>query len=329
MARDPWAAVPRWSALLAGPLVLLLLTWRHLPIPQRLVAFACVTPVPLGLVLAVHRDGHGRHYRLSVALLPLAMVGIVVSFLHPTGSMLAKMGAGAHLLASVAIGAFGVRRILRRGLGPRQEASIDLGLLFLPAGAVWLFASRAGTSLAGFYEPIVLLTAAHFHYAGFGAPIVLGVAGRLLPTPTLPYRVGTLAVCAGVPMTAIGIATTRAVETSSAIVLASGMLLAAWVLVVHVGAASLRRSVAAGVLVMLSGTCLLLTMALAATFALTGSAGRDGSFSMVVSFDRMVLLHGAVNALGFVTAGLVGLSLLDPTPRATTETTAPSPSRDR
>jgi len=299
--------------LIAAPTTLVVLTLAKVAIVPRVVAFACVGPVPLGLLLAY--DPETRHpvvFRIATMLTPVFGLAGAASFLFRTGSMPARGLAALYAIGCVAIALVAAVRFFRRGFGPLHELAIDFGLAMLPVGAVWLFASRSGMPLAGFYEPVVLLTAAHFHYAGFGAPIVIGVAGRMLTTDdsSWPHRIGTIAVCAGVPLTAIGIATTRAVESSSAIVLALGMLLAASVLVRTVARRAWKRSRIAAVLFAISGTSLFLTMALAATFALTGSAGRDGSFSMVVSFERMVLLHGAMNAFGFVTCGLVACTLV-------------------
>src|SRR5205823_4251728 len=92
--------------------------------------------------------------------------------------------------------------------GPPQEIAIDVGLLLLPVGALWLLATRAAIAPLGFQEPIVMFTAAHFHFAGFAAPLILGCVGRFLygtDRPPRAYVVAVIAVCAGVPLTAIGI----------------------------------------------------------------------------------------------------------------------------
>ena len=51
--------------------------------------------------------------------------------------------------------------------------------LFLPVGAAWAVADRLGWQPMGFQATIVLLTAVHFHYAGF---LLLSIAERWMQT---------------------------------------------------------------------------------------------------------------------------------------------------
>src|SRR5258705_449888 len=84
------------------------------------------------------------------------------------------------------------------GVRPVRELCLDAGLVFLLVGGLWATASRAAMRPLGFDDTVVLLTANHFHYAGFIVPIVAGLAGR-----RLPGRLGdltALGVIAGVPL---------------------------------------------------------------------------------------------------------------------------------
>jgi hypothetical protein len=127
----------------------------------------------------------------------------------------------------------------------------------------------------------------------------------------LAYRIATLAVCAGIPLTAIGITTTHAVEASAAVLLACGMLVACALLVAVVSRRAAPRSSVAAALFALAGVALLGTMGLAVTFALTSSAGRSSTFSGPLSVQTMIDLHGGGNALGFALCALVALTLVD------------------
>ena len=120
----------------------------------------------------------------------------------------------------------------------------------------------------------------------------------------------TVVVCAGVPLTAIGIATNHTVERISAVVLASGMLAASAMLIGFASRRAWPRSRVAAVLFVVSGGSLLLTMALAATFALTSSAGRGSSLAGAIPLQTMIDLHGGGNAFGFALSGLVALALI-------------------
>jgi hypothetical protein len=149
--------------------------------------------------------------------------------------------------------------------------------------------------------------------------VIIGLTGRVLFADrrpmTIAYRVGALAVCAGVPLTAAGIATGHLLEAPAAVLLALGMLVASLqIAFVASRRAASRSGLAAGLLV-ISGLTLVATMTLAASFALTGSAGHGGHGVPLVSIARMIELHGAPNAVLFALTGLAALSRLDPQPR--------------
>ena len=52
------------------------------------------------------------------------------------------------------------------------------GLVYLAVGGVWTVIARAGLRPLGFPDLIVLLTAVHFHYAGFALPVLAGLVAR-------------------------------------------------------------------------------------------------------------------------------------------------------
>ncbi len=286
-----------------------------------IVSLAAVTIVPLGLSLSTSPKP-SRSFRLAIALLPVGALGALGTWFLPTG-FAGGAAASAWLATTLAIALTALLRLLGRGLEPLDDVAIDVGWLLLPVGAVWLVASRSGVSLLGFQEPIVLLTAAHFHYAGFAGPVILGATGRLLFAPgersSVLYRIGTVTVCAAVPLTALGIATDRVLEAPAALVLASGMLVSSAVVGILGARRAVRSSKPAAALLALAGTTLLFTMSLAATFAVTGSAGRAISSLPLVSIPQMIELHGAPNAVLFALAGLIAHCLLDAPSRSPSE----------
>lgn len=296
---------------------------------EALVAFAIVAVVPMGVAVAADEsDDSVRAFakRAATALAPLGLA----AFLFPPGPTAAAL-AGAWLLATCVVALAGVRRAWKRRGGPIEEIAIDVGHLYLPVGGAWLFASRAGISPMGFREPIVLYTAAHFHFAGFAAPTIVGLVGRELgaggalgPVARLFYRLAAVVVMAGVPLVAAGITLSHSLEMPSSVLLGSGML----VLAVFLWLAALRRLFVAtaapgtsardvairratSVLLFVAGIALLGSMGLAVAFTLTGSAGREGSPGLV-SFDTMVTYHGVANAFGFAAASLAAFSLAPP-----------------
>ena len=81
--------------------------------------------------------------------------------------------------------------------------AISAGLLYVAVGGAWTFASRLGRGFLGFEEPLVLLTGAHFHYAGLLLPILVGLGTRAAPGRIADIT--CLLVIVAVPAVAVGI----------------------------------------------------------------------------------------------------------------------------
>ena len=322
----PWILLPR--ALAAFGFLSALAWWSHLGGGILVLALMLgpAVAVPLGLALIASSGERARlpfAYRAAVCMMPLDVVVATVGWTAPPGDGTAIACATVHVVFCGVVTLFAVARVLRRivvrgfrGLfTPLSELAIDVGLVLLPIGSVWLLASRAGVPLLGFHEPVVTLTAAHFHYAGFAAPVVLGCVGRAFTLDALrtarAYRVATITVCAGIPLTATGILTTHAVEATAAVLLACGMLVGSVLLVVVVPRRAAQKSKLAAGLFVVAGVSLVGTMGLAVTFALTSSAGRGSAFDGPLSVQTMIDLHGGGNAIGFALGALLALTIID------------------
>lgn len=312
-----------------GVVLVAVLSARAAGIPALVLMLGPGVAVPLGLAFALSGDDDHEvtlPRRLLVVLAPIGAAAGVLGWISPPGYPMALALALLHGVVCALSGTLALVRLYGRRprfFAPLHELVIDVGLGLLPVAGVWFVASRSAMPLIGFQEPVVTFTAAHFHFAGFCAPVILGGTGRFLfggapdvhPTSALLrslYRVAAVAVCAGVPLTAIGIATNHTIESIAAILLASGMLCASVVLVVFAS----RRAFAigsklAGALFIASGGTLLLTMSLAATFALSSSAGRGSSLTGAIPLQTMIDWHGGANAIGFSLAGLAALTLVD------------------
>lgn len=302
------SARPAALASLAGAVAIAIVGPRVGVVPTLLLMLAAGVIVPLGVDVAVAEASPP----VWTLLLLFSALGGVLGWVFPPGSVWAIAFASVHVITCFAIGLAGLARIIRRP--PLPDLAIALGMVFFPVGGTWLMAARGGVPLIGFHEPVVTFTAAHFHFAGFAAPLVIGGAGKRVfegRPPTRHYRIAAIAVCSGIPLTAIGIATSPIIEKLAACSLALGMLAAAFFLVT---AARRRAPTEIGALLFgISGATLLVTMSLAATFAVTSSAGRESTFAGTVSLQTMIDFHGAANAVGFALAGLPALTL---TPRA-------------
>lgn len=284
----------------------------------QLVALAPVTILPLGLALLPRAGAPApaAHGLAAGAVLIAGPCALLAALLAP-GPRAAALAA-PWLAATLLVGLVGLLRLRSRGIGPLHELALDAAMLYLPVGGVWFLASRAGVALLGFREPIVTFTAAHFHYAGFAAPTVVGLLGRALGkgASDVFYRGVAVIVILGIPLVAAGIQLSRALEFPAAIVLSIGMLGAAALLVrtgigaVLAGPAVNRLS---GTLRILGGAALVFSMLLAALFASTGSATR-GASEPLIPYAQMAELHGVANALGFSLLALLGFTLAPPAP---------------
>ena len=168
---------------------------------------------------------------------------------------------------------------------------------FLAVGAGAGGVAAAGWRPLGFAPIIVLLTAVHFHFAGFAFGMI---AIRLRRDVS---NVWTTLVIAGwmvgVPMVALGITTRSTIEPAGAVMLAtSGGLLGLLVL----GRSVHHRS---GWLA-ISGASLCFAMVLAAGYALAQQFGFGW-----LDIEMMERVHGIANAIGFALCGLIGWSRID------------------
>lgn len=150
-----------------------------------------------------HRE---RSWRRGAARLhgPAALC-LCAAFVGPAGPVAALL-ALPWLLATALLAAAGVARGLRavRDLAALCEAA---ALCYPCIGAAWALCSRADIQPLGFSPAIVLLTAAHFHHAGFTLP--LAAAALLRESPGPAARIAACAAIAGMPVVAAGITATQ------------------------------------------------------------------------------------------------------------------------
>ena len=122
-----------------------------------------------GRTAVTHDFGASRH-----GLRAPAAWALVASFALPPGR-----AAAALALPWLAItGAAALRGLGRLRAGPRTPAWLCLGVgpVYLAVGGAWAVIARAGLCPLGFPDVIVLMTAVHFHYAGFALLVLVGRA---------------------------------------------------------------------------------------------------------------------------------------------------------
>ena len=271
---------------------------------ERALALAPLVVVPLGVGLAARGAFPGLAGRLlgaAVALLPVGASLVALSLVVDAGPVAAGLAAPWVFVTSL-LALAGVTRAVERGtVRPLDRALVDAGLAYVPVAAVALVLSHLGITF--WFDPaIVLLTAVHFHFAGFALPVLAGVTGRHLGGFDGAARAVAGVILAGPALTliAVGISFSPLVE-----VVAVGAFTLA---VAAFGLLTLVRVVPSldllpAALVAISALALPASMVLALGY---GVAAFSGTNPLGLSIGRMVTLHGSLNAYGFALCGVVG-----------------------
>jgi YndJ-like protein len=307
------AGAALWLALLFVPAA----EPFDLRIIRGLFLLGVLVIVPLGLSLAETVDRRGRHnvfYRLALVMQPIGAATAMCSYLFDQG-LTAALLACVWLAVTVLVALFGLVRFLPRGATRAEEVAIDAGLIYLAVGGVWFVLSRAGAQPLGFGDTIVLLTAVHFHYAGFAAPLLVGMTGRMLRDEDVGakrlLRISCVAVIAGMPLVAAGITFSPALALAGAALIASGLWLLAWLVFGRIIPAQPRTRAGAKILLAVSAASSSFAMVLACLYAYSIVAGR-----LIINIPQMAMFHGVSNALGFSLCGLIAWCFIRPSARA-------------
>jgi hypothetical protein len=302
----------RGSTYLGG--LIWLVQWFVLPVSDetttllnRLLLLAVLVVVPMGLSLAAPPQVNGlawRCYMIALLMQPFAAIAATCGFFFPIGAASALMLL-PWLITCALMTLTGLLRLWERGSFQLDELAIDAGLLYIAVGAIWMLSARFGYQLMGFSATIVLLTAIHFHYAGFVAPLLTGLVGRHIaqahPERWTLYQPIAWGVIFGVGMLAIGITVSQyapIVELIAAILFAGSMLGCALLLLLVV--MPTINGVIRQLLLQISGASLIISMLLAIGYAIGQFSGTTW-----ISIPSMVQFHGWLNAVGFAGCGLL------------------------
>lgn len=274
---------------------------------HKIVFFAMLVVVPLGLSVIAPADQRGSFfYRLAVYSQPLAALLTVASFFLEKGVLSAAL-ASAWLLVTILVALYGLARLASRGFHLIEELSIDGGLLYLPVGGVWLVIYRLGIQPFDYGELIILLTAVHFHFAGFAAPIIAGMSGRVLARANYPrsaFAAVVFSIVAAMPLVAAGITFSPWLGFIGSVLLTVGLVLLAVLTIGWVLPAITSRW---RVLLLIGALSSCLAMVLASVYAYSLATQ-----TLILTIPRMAMTHGLLNAFGFVTCSLLAWSRISP-----------------
>jgi hypothetical protein len=267
---------------------------------ELLFLFAPLVVVPLGLELARAfedpvRVPLGRLLRPSqVAATLFACVALWI----PPGRASAVL-SGLWLLQCCLLAG---SRIVRRRNEQRSLLSfiLDLAHADLVLGAAWLVISRAGWRPMGFQEPIILLTAVHFHYSGFATAVIGAATLRQSEMTGLNARALRLLVLLIVLLPfalAAGFVFSPLLRFGAALALSASVTVLAAVLLWF---APNLHSRPARIYLRSAGCSALAAFALAGGYAVSEYFGMGW-----ITVPGMANSHGILNSMGFVLLALL------------------------
>lgn len=289
------AAVWATAATLAG------LHRVRLGIIELLFLFAPLVIVPLGTELARVLE--------FLAETPISILMRVFQWfaaLAVCASLWIPPGRTAVILSLLWLVACVLRlcsRVIKRPHAPYSLLSflLDVAHFDLVLGASWFVVSRAGWRPMGFQEPIILLTAVHFHYSGFATAVIavstLSFARSRVSSGTSLRLLIVLAVL-------LPFAVATGFVFSPFLRFAAAMALA----IVITGLAGIMfrgargfRSTPARIYLRSAACAAVAAFTLAALYAIGDYFYKDW-----ITIPGMANSHGVLNGLGFVLLGLLG-----------------------
>lgn len=303
MSRDAIAGGIIWIGLAAASR----LHWATFNTIELLFLLGPLVVVPLGLELSFQVTGQ-QQIGLPICIarklqLPSALCAIA-SFWLPQGIM-ATILVLPWFVFGCLVGLEGLMGLIHGEVSKLRTECRIMSFLYLPIGCAWLIASRFGLSPMGFQEPIVLLTAVHFHFAGFAAPLLALAAGTAVEKKSAAlrriFKVVALGVLAGPGLLAVGFVIGPRLKLAMALLVACSEVGLSLFFLANIRA---MRPRFAQLFVSISAVSVLFAMIFAGIWAI-------GEFPLqpFVHLDEMARLHGTANAFGFVLCGLVGWNI--------------------
>lgn len=286
---------------------------------ELLFLFGPLVIVPLGMQLGRGMGG-GWLEEMAQRAQPVGAALAVVAMWLPIGRLSAALAAGWMLVCGlmVAGGAVELMRMRQGDVSRRAGSGNASGFargaaaaarVDLAVGGAWLVASRMGMRPMGIQEPIGLLTAVHFHFAGFAtgtiaaATVAFAEGTRSGETNghrgTLPWLRALVVTVIGMPyLVAAGFVISPALKMTAAILFSVSV---AGLAVLLRACGREAENGAARVLLQVASGAVFAAMILAGIYAIADFRGSDA-----LTIPQMARTHGILNAVGFCLPGLLG-----------------------
>jgi len=271
-----------------------------------LLAPLVLVPLGLGLIAAPRAIKLPEPFMYWARLLqPFGAALAVASFCVAPGASAAVLACGWLVVCGL-LGLCGLLQLWWDRAKSVHQNCFSFGLLYLPVGGVGLVASRLGVGLMGFKEPIVFLTAVHFHYSGFAAPLLVWATGRVL-NPVSGVKRGILRLAAwGVivapALVALGFVISPFLKILSSYLLATSLT---GLSILTLEALPLIAPTIARWLLALSAISIPGAMMLVCIYAVGDFTGHE-----LITIPQMAASHGILNSFGFALCGLIAWTLV-------------------
>jgi len=275
---------------------------------ELIFLFAPLVVVPLGMALGRAISGSSWCESTANRMQPLGAALAVIAMWLPPGRNAGLAGLGWMLVCALMAGG-GVVELLRTSwsdAGGGARATLAIAKIDLAVGGAWLVSSRLGMRPMGIQEPIGLLTAVHFHFAGFATATI--AAATLLSAEKWRQQVwlkGVVWLIVGLPyLVAAGFLVSPALKMGAALLLSASVA----VLALFLRACGKQaHDPTARVLLQVASAAVFAGMALSGGYAVADYLGSD-----VLTIPQMARTHGILNGFGFCLMGMLGWLVEDP-----------------
>ena len=290
--------------------------WARIGSIELMFLFAPMVVVPLGMELGrllVRNSNLGQNPRskwsghlelIARRAQPLGAACAVAAILLPPG-FAAGFVAGAWLSVCLLVGWSGVLDAVTSWSDADGGARATFILATIVAradlvvGGSWLVASRLGMRPMGIQEPIGLLTAVHFHFAGFATAMIAAAMLRFSRESDQRWLKWIVPLVIGMPyVVAIGFVISPVLKMIAAAFFSASV--AALAVLLRSQATRAEQREARGLLQIAAGA-VFAGMVLSSVYAVADLLGSD-----VLTIPQMARTHGILNALGFCMVGLLG-----------------------
>jgi len=212
------------------------------------------------------------------------------------------------LIVALALALDGLERLITTRLRSFPGFCFAIGEGYALVGSLWLLASRLGMQPVGFHEPIVLLTAVHFHYAGLMAAVLAGLvtSDERAIRSSLALRISLLCAVLGPGLLGLAFLSGPKLKLAAVgltVIGEYGIAFATF------RAGLVRAGGIGGRMLLVGSVCVIFGMALAGIWAI-------GEYPLhaFVNLEQMARYHGVLNSVGFGLCSLVGWNLLQRKP---------------